>query len=176
MRATATVLVAMVLVAGGLAAEEQTRWVNITANEVSTGTNVEVHLPMGLVMGVIQGIKVDHFDQGKIDVDCDAEIDWKQVFAAITGAPDGKFVTVDSPEADVRVSKEAGMVLVHVVEKTDEHAVVDVRLPVSTVASLAAAGGNTLDVAAFLASLDELPNGELVRVDSDDAKVRVWVE
>ena len=35
---------------------------------------------------------------------------------------------------------------------------------------------NTLDVAALLQSLDKLPNGELVKVTSNEANVRVWIE
>ena len=35
---------------------------------------------------------------------------------------------------------------------------------------------NQIDVAAFLTSFDQLPEGDLVTVDADDAKVRVWVE
>jgi len=35
---------------------------------------------------------------------------------------------------------------------------------------------NTLDVAALLGSFDQLPNGELVKVTSNEANVRVWIE
>ena len=35
---------------------------------------------------------------------------------------------------------------------------------------------NTLDVAALLQSFDKLPNGELVKVTSNEANVRVWIE
>ena len=35
---------------------------------------------------------------------------------------------------------------------------------------------NTLDVAALLESFDKLPDGELVRVTSEEANVRVWIE
>jgi hypothetical protein len=31
-------------------------------------------------------------------------------------------------------------------------------------------------VAALLSSFDQLPNGELVTVESDEANVRVWIE
>ena len=35
---------------------------------------------------------------------------------------------------------------------------------------------NQIDMAALLTSLDQLPDGDIVTVEADDATVRVWVE
>jgi len=178
MRKLALVACALTLiVAGPTWAQEATRWVNVDVTEASSNTKVEVHLPLDLVLRVIEGVKVENFDAGKVQLDCEgAEIDWPKVMAAVKDAPDGKFVTVTSDDADVEVKKEAGLVLVHVAEKAEDHAVVDVRLPISLVDALTIDEQNRIDVTAILASMAELTDGELVRVTSDDANVRVWIE
>jgi hypothetical protein len=165
------------LVASTAFAADTTRWLNVHVTEPASSTNVEVHLPMSLVVSVLKGIKVDNFDAGKIDLDLDgAEIDWPQIMAALSDAPDGHYVTVDSDEADVRVKKENGLMLVHVTEKSGDNAVVDVRLPMGLVDLITIDEANRIDVAALIESIVDLPDGELVSVTSDEANVRVWVE
>jgi hypothetical protein len=178
MKKTAIAALIILLVGAGMAlAGDDTRWLNVHVTETSSNTNVEVHLPLNLVLNIMEGIKVDSFDAGKIDLDLgEAEIDWPQVFGALKDAPDGKFVTVASDDADVEVKKEQGMMLVHVVAKEGGHEKVDVRIPMELMDALDVDEHNRIDVKALLTSLDRLPQGELVRVDADDANVRVWVE
>jgi hypothetical protein len=180
MRRTALgVLTVTLLLVGGLASAQEataTRWVNVNVNEPATGTKVEVHLPLSLVMSVLDGVKVDHFDAGKVKLDVDADVDLPKILAAVAQAPDGKFVKVEDPEADVEVTKQAGMLLVHVVGKGADHEVVDVKLPAEVLNAITVDGSNQLDVKALLASLAALPNGDLVTVTSADANVRIWIE
>jgi hypothetical protein len=178
MKRTMFVAVILALIsAGALAADQPTRWINVHVDEPSSSTHVQVHLPLDLVLAVIDGIEVESFDRGKIELECgDVSIDWPEVVSALKDAPDGEFVKVDSDEADVLLSKENGLMLVHVTEKDGDHAVVDVRVPMSMIDALRIDHENRVDVAAFLRSLDELPAGELARVSSDEANVRVWVE
>jgi len=170
-------LIAVMLVAGTALGAQGTRWLNVHVTEASSSTNVEVHLPMNLVMTVLQGIKVDNFDAGRVDLDLDgAEIDWPQIIAGLRDAPDGQYVTVASEDADVQVKKEHGLMLIHVTEKSNDHAVVDVRLPMEIMDVINIDEDNRIDVAALVQSMIDLPDGELVTVTSDDANVRVWVE
>jgi len=176
-RKTVMAILVTLLVVGAAAAADDSRWINVHVTEPATNTNVEVHLPLNLVLTVMNGIRVDGFDAGKVELDIDdVDIDWPGVFAAIKDAPDGKFVTVKSDDADVNVSKQDGTMLIHVDQKEDEHAVVDVRVPMELVDALTIDDRNRIDVKAVLASLDRLPDGDLVRVTSDEANVRVWIE
>ena len=86
------------------------------------------------------------------------------------------FVKVDGPDAKVQVSKRAGTLYVNVVETAEDHATVNVTLPMSMIDALKFDDANQIDVAALLTGLDQLPNGDLVTVEADDATVRVWVE
>jgi hypothetical protein len=53
---------------------------------------------------------------------------------------------------------------------------VQVTVPMEMMDALSFGEENTLDVAALLQAFDKLPNGELVKVTSEDANVRVWIE
>lgn len=159
-------------------AQEQTRWVNVHVTENSSNTNVEVHLPLNLVLTVLRNVDVENFHKGHVDLelDDDMNIDFAEIIAAVKDAPDGKFVTVTSDEADVNVHKQGGMLYVTVDQKEDEMAKVQVTMPLEMMDALTFGEENTLDVAALLGSLDRLPNGELVKVTSNEANVRVWIE
>ena len=79
-------------------------------------------------------------------------------------------------QADVNVHKKAGTLYVTVNQKEDEMAKVEVTMPMEMMDALTFGEENTLDVAALLQSFDNLPNGELVKVTSNEANVRVWIE
>lgn len=177
----ATVLMAtlLILVAGALpaSAQDDQRWINVHVVESGEGNEVEVHLPLNLILAVIEGVDTEGFSRGKVEIDLDdVDIDWPQILTAMQDAPDGEFVTVTSTDADVTMRKAAGLLQVHVTEKGGDNAVVDMTLPVSMIGALEVDEQNRVDVAALLRSLDELPDGELLRVQADEAQVRVWVE
>ena len=176
-RKITTIAAVMILIAGFALAAEDTRWVNVKVSEHSDGTNVEVHLPLNLVLSVLKSVDVENFHRGQIDLDIDdADVDWAEIFAAVKDAPDGQFVTVDSPDAKVSVSKQGGTLLINVDEMDGENAKVKVTVPVEFMDALSINGSSQIDVAALLESFDRLPNGDLVTVESDEANVRVWIE
>ena len=158
-------------------ADDSTRWVNVHVTENSSNTNVEVHLPLNLVLTVLRNVDVENFHGGHVDLELDdVDVDFPEIFKAMKDAPDGKFVTVTSDEADVNVHKKAGMLYVSVNQKEDEMAKVEVTVPLEMMDALSFGEENTLNVAALLESFDQLPNGELVTVTSKEANVRVWIE
>jgi hypothetical protein len=173
---TLVALLALV-VAPAAFAQDSTRWINVHVTENSSGTNVEVHLPMNLVLTVLRNVDVENFHGGKVDLELDdVDVDWREIMKAVKEAPDGKFVTVTSDEADVNVRKEGGTLYVNVDQKEDEMAKVEVTMPMEMMDALTLAEDKTIDVAALLQSFEKLPNGTLVKVTSDDANVRVWIE
>jgi hypothetical protein len=167
---------AVVLAASLAGAQAPTRWINVNVVEPASSTKVQVHLPLELVLNVMDGIKVDHFDAGKVELELDGDIDLPKILAAVKDAPDGEFVTVEDPEANVQVTKKAGTLYIHVTGKGPDQEVVDVKLPAEVMTALQIDDQNRLDVKALLTSLANLPNGDLVTVTSADANVRVWIE
>lgn len=173
----ATLIAIALLVTVPLTATESTRWLNIHVTEAEGGADVQVHLPLNLILAVLNSVEVENFRGGKVDLEIsDVDIDWPQMLAAVKEAPDGEFVKVTDDEANVQVSKKDGVLYVNVVETEDEHAIVNVTLPMAMIDSLQIDDDNRIDVAALLQSLDQLPSGDLVTVQSDEANVRVWVE
>jgi len=172
------IAVAALLAAPAAYAGDETRWVNVHVTENSSNTNVEVHLPLNLVLTVLRNVDVENFHGGHVDLelDDDMDINFPEIMAAVKDAPDGQFVTVTSDEADVSVHKQAGTLFVTVNQKGDEMAKVEVTMPMEMMDALSFGEENTLDVAALLQSFDKLPNGELVKVTSNEANVRVWIE
>ncbi len=177
LRKTLTFAALTLLVAGLGLAEEPTRWLNVTVTESHDNTNVQLHLPMSLVSTVLDAVNTEEFHGGKIDLELDhADIDWIAVLKAVREAPDAEFVKVDAPDADVRVTKQGGTFLIKVVSKEDSGEKVDVTVPASLLDAISVDEHNRLDVKALVARLSEVGNGDLVRVVSPDANVRVWVE
>jgi hypothetical protein len=172
------VAIAALLAAPAAYAADDTRWVNVHVTENSTNTNVEVHLPLNLVLTVLRNVDVENFHGGHVDLELDEDMDinFPEILQAVKDAPDGKFVTVTSDEADVNVHKQAGTLYVTVNQKEDEMAKVEVTMPLEMMDALTFGEENTLDVAALLEAFDSLPNGELVKVTSNEANVRVWIE
>jgi len=176
-RKITAIAAAAILVAGFALAAEETRWVNVHVTEHSEGTNVEVHLPLNLVLSVLKSVDVENFHRGHVDLDIDdADIDWPELLAAVKDAPDGQFVTVDSPDANVSVRKEGGTFYIDVDEIDGEQAKVKVQLPVEFMDAIYINEESQIDVAAMLESFDKFPNGDIVTVESSDANVRVWIE
>lgn len=152
-------------------------WLNVSVQAAEDNTNVQVHLPLSMILKVMESVKVEGFDAGKVSLEAaDAEIDWPALLSAVKEGPVGKYVTVTSDEANVDVSKTEKHLLINVHQKTDEKAEVAVRLPVELLDSIVVDAENKLDIAKVLRSLKTLPNGDIVTVKSDEANVRVWVE
>ena len=174
----ALVALAALLAAPTAFAGDETRWINVHVTENSTNTNVEVHLPLNLVLTVLRNVDVENFHGGHVDLNLDEDMDinFPEIMKAIKDAPDGKFVTVTSDEADVNVHKQGGTLFITVNQKDDEMAKVEVTVPLELMNALSFGEENTLDIAALLESLDQLPDGELVKVTSNEANVRVWIE
>jgi hypothetical protein len=171
------IFAAALLAAAPLGAADPDRWLNVNVLDKSDGTKVEVHLPIQLVVAVLNSVDAENFHGGKVQLDLeDADIDWPQLLAAVKGAPDGEFVKVEAPDAKVQVSKRAGTLYVNVVETAEDHATVNVTLPMAMIDALKFDDANQIDMAALLTGLDQLPDGDLVTVEADDATVRVWVE
>jgi hypothetical protein len=177
-RKTTAIAAAIVLVAGFALAADDTRWINVHVTEHMEGTNVEVHLPLSLVLSVLRSVDVDNFHHGHVDLDLDhdVDVDWQELFAAVKDAPDGQFVTVDSPDAQVSVRKEGGTLFIDVDEIDGENAKVKVQVPVEFMEAMTVNDESQIDVAALLESFDSFPNGDIVTVTSDEANVRVWIE
>lgn len=157
-------------------ADDAQRWLRVDVREASSDATVNVRLPMALVLTALDAIDTEAFSAGSVVLETgNADIDWPSLLASLRTAPDGEYVTVDSPDADVVITKSGGTLRIHV----DEHregATVDVTVPATLLDAIHVDQDNRLDVKRLITSLDATHHGELVRVDSPDADVRIWIE
>ena len=194
---TFSITTAAVLFLTPFAANAQTntasndRWLHVRViSSDNKGETVRVNVPLELAEKVLPAINKDRLHNGKITIDRHETegIDCRALLAAIKDTKDGEFVTVQSHDADVKVAKQAGYMLVHVTEKRwnedkdskdgkmTEKSRVEVKVPMKVVEALFSAGKDELDVLAALRALSQHGDTELVSVKDGNDTVRVWMD
>jgi len=153
------------------------RWLHVRVDEGgSNGEKVNVNIPLSLVEAILPAIEIDELNHGRIRID-DGDLnglDLQELLEALRDAPDADYVTVQSDDENVRVSKEDGFLLVRVDEEHGDH--VRVRLPLDVVDAMLGAGDGEIDILAGLQALADYDGGDLITVESDDSSVRVWID
>jgi hypothetical protein len=156
------------------------RWLHVRVISTnSRGETVRVNVPLELAEKVLPAIDHDRLHKGKVRIgcmDCDG-LDVRTIFEAVRNTRDGEFVTVESNDADVSVTKKDGQLLVHVHEKNKpKHSQVEVKVPMKVVEALLSGSKDELDIAAGLHALAGQGDVELVSVKDDDNTIRVWLD
>ena len=176
-RALAVVAVAVLFSLSSAAAAE--KWLHVRVEENGLrGEKVSVNVPLDLVERMLPLISIDELQHGKLDLDDElAGLNLRELAAALRDAPDADFVTVQSEDEDVRVSKEGEFIVVRVQER-DRHSTqnVRIRMPLAVVDALVGGSPRELDLVAALQALGEHSDDALVDVESDEGSVRVWID
>lgn len=171
------------------------RWLHVrVVSSDNKGETVRVNVPLELAEKVLPAINKDRLHNGKITIDrSEMEgVDCRALLAAIKDTKDGEFVTVQAHDSDIKVAKQGGYMLVHVVEKrwaegkdgkelkdgkSTEKSRVEVKVPMKVVEALFSGGKDELDVLAALRALSAHGGDtELVSVKDEDNTVRVWLD
>jgi hypothetical protein len=165
--------------ATALAAGE--RWLHIRVEDGgSRGEQVNINVPISMVSALLPMIEAEGFRGGKVRLDAHWNdddlhgIDLREVVRALRDAPDAEFVTVRSDDEHVRVAKESGFVRIDVDESGGDK--VRVVIPMTVVEALIGDDPNELDVMAAIEALADYNGGDLVTVESDDERVRIWID
>jgi hypothetical protein len=170
------------------------RWLHVrVVSSDNKGETVRVNVPLELAEKVLPAINKDRLHNGKVRIDhADMDgVDCRALLDALKTTKDGEFVTVEAHDANVRVAKQGGYMLVHVTEKrwsegkdgkeakdakSTEKSRVDVKVPMKVVEALFSAGNDELDVLAALRALSAHGDTELVSVKDNENTVRVWLD
>jgi hypothetical protein len=174
-------LTALLILPAGAARADGDLWLHVRVDS-DRGEKVSVNLPLSLVEKAVAMIPDEHFRHGELVLD---DIHWgnghhlsiaelRDLWSELQASPDMTFVTVESDHETVRVSKSGGYVLVDAEESGDASA--EVRIPVSVVDALLSGEGEELDIRAAIEALALHGEGELVTVNEDDERVRVWID
>jgi hypothetical protein len=105
-------------------------------------------------------------------------VNLKTIFEALKTAPEGEFVTVQENDSDVRVAKEHGQLIVHVVDKgSKDKENVDVTIPWDVALALSSEqDGEQFNVEAAIKALENAGDVTLVAVTSREETVRIWID
>jgi hypothetical protein len=160
------------------------RWLHVSViSKDETGERVRVNVPISLARNVLASIRHGELDHGIIHIHQARinDVDLRQLFKALKTAQEGEYVTVEQKDCNVRVSKQNGMMLVHVRDtshagKTHHAENVDVRMPLEVAEALLSAGPDELNVAAALEVLGRHADMELVSVHDAENSVRIWMD
>lgn len=172
-------LLTLVLASTIAIASGDTKWLHVKVHEKGDGGEiVRVNLPMDLVAKVLPLIEAEGFDRGKVSFDGHEleEVDIRGILEAVKDAEDGEYVTVESPDENVRVAKKGNRLFVKVSEEGDEPEYVNVEIRMEVVEALLSGAEDELDVLAAVEVLAKYGEQELVSVDASDATVRIWVD
>ncbi|MFZ0820660.1 MAG: hypothetical protein WAM91_11370 [Candidatus Acidiferrales bacterium] len=160
-------------------APQSERWLHVRVDSTDGKSEMaRVNLPVSLVAMIVANVDHDQLHHGHINLghgDLNG-VDLRAILDAVRNAPDGEFVTVKKQGDDVRVAKEKGFLVVHAT-KTDssDHHTVEVRVPLTVVDAMVAAGGQDLDVAAGLRAMAAHGDTDLVFVNDGHQTVHVWL-
>jgi len=182
-RRIAVVLLVLAVIAAPAAASEQ--WLHVRVEEGGHGEEtVSVNIPLSVVEAMLPMICVDELERGKIslvefdmdEIDMDG-IDLRELVLAFRDGPDADFVRIHDKDESVRVAKEGDYLIVLVEEDgLHDRETVSIRFPFPVLEALIGIDGESLDLVAGLSALREFEGEELVRVESDDELVRIWID
>lgn len=155
------------------------RWLHVKV-EKSGGEaeNVRINVPLAFVEKVLPLIQADEFQRGKIQL-ADKEldrVDLRGILDAVSTLPDSEFVTVQKGRDTVRVAKANGYLLVKTDQETGKPQKVNAKIPISVVQALLSGSKNELNILAAIKALGDYGDSELVTVDDNDTRVRIWVD
>lgn len=181
-RAAATLAAGILVVAGGLAgAGTEDRWLHIRVEEHSgKRENVRVNIPLAMVESVAPLLDdVDMGDHGTLrvnDKDFDA-VQLRKFLEAVKKSPDAEYVTVESLDTHVVVSKSGDTLLIRVRDDSDdEEERAEVKIPIAVVDALLSAPDGKLNLAAAVRVLGERGRGDLITVSDRESHVRIWID
>jgi hypothetical protein len=161
-----------------LAATNGMRYLHVKVTNPTSHELVRVNVPLVLAEKIIPAINHGDLRDGKIHIGhMDADnVNVRAILDALKTAPEGEFVTVQNTGDDVRVAKEHGQVVVHVIDKNSKENV-DVTVPWDVVEALVSnTTENQLNVEAAIKALQNVGDTTLVRVSGSDENVRVWID
>ena len=174
----ALLVVAVMLAATFAIAARPARYLHVRVNNPATHELVRINLPLSLAEQVIPAINDGKLRAGKVEVGhlTADNINIKAILNALKTAPEGEFVTVEEPDNNVRVAKQGGQLVVHVIDNHSKQKV-DVTIPWDVAQALISdTSEDQLNVEAAIKALENAADTTLVSVTGDDENVRIWID
>ena len=180
------------------AATDTNQWIHIrVTSRDAKGEVVRINVPIEMAEKVLPAINKDRLHDGKVRIESGQvkDVDLRVILDAVRTAKVGEYVTVQSNETNVRVSKSNGMLYIIVTDKehwkkamAKEDAAkgekasapvetkVEIKVPMKVVDALFSAGKDELDLVAALRALSAHGDTELVTVKDGENDVHIWID
>jgi len=171
------------------AATDTDQWIHIrVTSKDAKGEVVRINVPIEMAAKVLPAVNKDRLHDGKVRIDSAhmEDVDLHAILDAVRTAKDGEYVTVQSNENNVRVSKSNGVLYINVTDK--EHAKkgakgseaaeskVEIKVPMKVVDALFSAGKDELDLVAALHALSAHGDTELITVKDAENDIHIWID
>lgn len=154
------------------------RYLHVRVSNPGQHQLVRVNVPLALAEKVIPAINHGQLRDGKVQIGnfrAD-DVNIRAILDALKTAPEGELVTVQDNDNDVRVAKERGQLIVHVIDKHSRQNV-DVTVPWEVAQALVSGTSeDQLNVEEAVRALEKVGDTTLVRVTGHDENVRVWID
>src|SRR5580704_15172997 len=169
----------VLMLVGSARAAGPEKYLHVNVQDAEKSESVNVNVPLSMAAKVLPAIDAHGMHDGKVQIQHTEmnDVDVRAVLDALRTAPDNEFVTVKDKDSDVRVAKEKGNIIIHVIDKKEKQQTVDVTVPMKVVDALVAnAKSDELDIAGALQVLSDAGDAVLVTVHDSTEKVRIWVD
>lgn len=171
-------LLAVGLLAPAALASPDRLWLHVQVKDhEEDGDHVRINVPLSLAETVLPMIEGDdehhpnfHFGHHNMDVD-DLRDLWKEVKAS----GDNEFVTVESKDEKIRVTRQGKYIMVFA-DAADDEETVEIKMPLTVVDALLSGHDDELNFEAAIDALQKHGPSELVSVQGGDESVRIWVD
>jgi len=172
---------AVVCLAGSMAmAASSVRYLHVRVSSAGKNEQVRINVPLAFAEKIIPAISSGQLRNGRVHLGhlSSDSVNLKMILDAVKTAPEGEFVTVQENDGDVRVAKEHGQLVVHVVDKgSRDKENVDVTIPWAVAAALSSdVDGDQFNLEAAIKALEDAGDVTLVSVTSRDENVRIWID
>ena len=175
-RLAQTTIVALVIVGMAIpAVAGNSHWLHVRVVEEDPQELVKINIPLSLVEAFLPAVDNKHFRRGQIELVRELRregIDIEKMWEALRDSPNGDFVTVESKDERVRITKQDHALEVRV-EGDDEN--VEVNMPWSVLEAAFSGKRGSLDLQAALEELAR-HEGSLVSVNDGESSVRIWID
>lgn len=168
------------------AAVEAEQWIHVRVEEPGPdGELVRINLPLRLAEQILPLLTSDHLTHGRLrahggshlrmdDRELTAD-ELREIWQTVRTSPEGEFLSVQGRKDDVRVARQGGNLVVKASEGTQTD--VEIRIPTLVLDALfSGKNSDELDLVAALRALAHSGGLELVAVDDDAGRVRIWVD
>jgi len=176
-------LAAVLLPFAAQAASSSDRWLHVSIDGTDEDPErVRINVPLKLVHS-LEPLWESHDISDDLITINGKQLTRQEIAAmlkAVREADEGEYISVIDDDEHVRVAKEKNRILVHVIEKEKKGKEnrVEIRIPIAVVEALLSGddGDKQLNLVAALEELGRHNSGELVAVDDEGERVRIWVD